>query len=85
MRRRTGQLPPARALVAWFAIFVWYAVMARDPKALFWIQIAHALQYLAFPIRVELNRLVATAVPRRRGPRETSRRTWCCTARHCSP
>jgi len=60
MRRRTGKLPPARALVAWLAIFVWYAVMARDPKALFWIQLAHALQYLAFPIRVELNRLIAT-------------------------
>jgi hypothetical protein len=56
MRRRTGKLPPARALVAWIALFVWYAVMARDPKAIFWIQIAHALQYLAFPIRVELNR-----------------------------
>lgn len=57
MRRRTGKLPPARALVAWLSIFVWYAVLARDPKALFWIQIAHAIQYLAFPIRVELNRL----------------------------
>jgi hypothetical protein len=59
MWRRTGRLPPARALVAWFAIFVWYAMMARDPKAIFWIQIAHALQYLAFPIRVELNRTTA--------------------------
>jgi hypothetical protein len=56
MRKRTGKLPPARALVAWFAIFVWYAMMARDPKAIFWIQIAHALQYLAFPVRVEMNR-----------------------------
>ena len=61
MRRRTGVLPPARALVAWVAIFVWYAVMARDPKAIFWIQIAHALQYLAFPIRVEMNRTSADA------------------------
>ncbi|AHG89285.1 hypothetical protein J421_1748 [Gemmatirosa kalamazoonensis] len=60
MRRRTGKLPPARALVAWLAIFVWYAVMARDPKAIFWIQIAHALQYLAFPIRVEMNRTTAS-------------------------
>jgi len=59
MKRRTGRMPPARALVAWLAIFVWYAVMARDPKALFWIQIFHALQYLAFPIRVELNRTMA--------------------------
>ena len=56
MYRRTGRVPPARALVAWVAIFVWYAVMARDPKAIFWIQIAHALQYLAFPVRVEMNR-----------------------------
>src|SRR6185503_15483135 len=48
-------------LVAWLALFVWYAVMARDPKAIFWIQIAHALQYLAFPIRVELNRTRAAA------------------------
>ena len=56
MRRRTGHFPPARSLVAWFAIFVWYAAMARDPKAIFWVQIAHALQYLAFPIRVEINR-----------------------------
>ena len=60
MRRRTGRFPPARALAAWLAIFVWYAVVARDPKALFWIQIAHALQYLAFPIRVEINRAVHT-------------------------
>ena len=56
MRKRTGRFPPARALVAWVAIFVWYAMMARDPKAIFWIQIAHALQYLAFPVRVEMNR-----------------------------
>lgn len=61
MRQRTGRFPPARSLVAWFALFVWYAVMARDPKAIFWVQIAHALQYLAFPIRVEVNRTVASA------------------------
>lgn len=66
MRRRTGKLPPARALVAWIAIFVWYAAMARDPKAIFWIQLAHALQYLAFPIRVEINRAEA-APPRAHG------------------
>jgi hypothetical protein len=59
MWRRTGMLPPTRSLVAWLAIFVWYAVMARDPKALFWIQIAHALQYLAFPVRVEINRTLS--------------------------
>lgn len=61
MWRRTGKLPPLRALVAWFALFVWYAMMARDPRAIFWIQIAHALQYLAFPIRVEINRTTAAS------------------------
>jgi hypothetical protein len=61
MRLRTGRLPPTRALVAWLALFVWYAMLARDPKALFWIQIAHAIQYLAFPIRVEMNRADARA------------------------
>jgi hypothetical protein len=56
MWRRTGRVPPPLALVAWIAIFVWYAVMARDPKALFWVQIAHAIQYLAFPVRMEINK-----------------------------
>jgi hypothetical protein len=55
MRRRIGRLPPVRSLVAWLALFVWYAAMARDPKAIFWVQIAHALQYLEFPVRVEMN------------------------------
>jgi len=64
LKRRTGQLPATRALVAWLAIFVWYAAMARDPKALFWVQIAHALQYLAFPLRVEINRAVASSAAR---------------------
>jgi hypothetical protein len=61
MKRRTGKLPPTRSLVAWLAIFAWYAMMARDPKALFWIQIAHAIQYLAFPLRVEANRSARAA------------------------
>jgi hypothetical protein len=64
LRRRTGRLPATRSLVAWVAIFVWYAAMARDPKALFWVQIAHALQYLAFPLRVEINRTHADAATR---------------------
>jgi len=67
MRRRTGTLPPARALVAWLAIFVWYAMIARDPRAIFWVQIAHALQYLAFPLRVEMNRTSAGDAGRRAG------------------
>ena len=56
--------------------------MARDPKAIFWIQIAHALQYLAFPIRVELNRTAERCgAHQRRG----WRCTWRSTARRCWP
>lgn len=60
---RTGRFPPARALVAWFAIFIWYAAVARwgIPALLLLVQPAHALQYLEFPVRVELNRAVRRA------------------------
>jgi hypothetical protein len=55
MYRRTGHVPAGNSLVAWFAIFSWYAVIGIEPKALFWVQIAHAVQYLVFPARVEAN------------------------------
>ena len=63
--RRTGKLPPVRALVPWFAIFVWYATVARWGIAgLFLVQLAHAIQYLEFPARVELNRASANKAAR---------------------
>lgn len=56
-KRRTGRIAPLRAWIPWIAIFVWYAAMARvGLPALFIVQIAHALQYLIFPFRVEMNR-----------------------------
>lgn len=56
-RRRTGRIAPLRAWIPWIAIFVWYATMARlGLAALFIVQIAHAIQYLIFPFRVEVNR-----------------------------
>jgi len=54
-RRRTGKLPPLRAGVAWLALCFWYGAMARHPETLFWVQIAHAVQYLSFPVRLEMN------------------------------
>jgi hypothetical protein len=61
---RTGRFPPARAVVAWFATFVWYAAIARWglPALLLLVQPAHALQYLEFPVRVELNRAARRGV-----------------------
>lgn len=62
---RTGKLLPARALTAWVAIFIWYAALWRwGLPALFLVQFAHAIQYLEFPVRVELNRAAGTAAAR---------------------
>ena len=56
-KSRTGRIAPLRAWIPWIAIFVWYGAMARvGLPALFIVQIAHALQYLIFPFRVEVNR-----------------------------
>jgi len=58
LRARTGRLPSARMLAPWIAIHLWYLALWRTPAALVWVQLGHALQYLAFPARVELNRHV---------------------------
>ena len=63
--RRTGRIPPVRAVVPWLAIFVWYAAVARWGIAgLFLVQLAHAIQYLEFPARVEVNRASANKAVR---------------------
>jgi hypothetical protein len=67
-RRRTGRWAPLRAWIPWIAIFVWYATMARvGLPALFTVQTAHALQYLIFPWRVEVNRTRQAAAGRMSG------------------
>ena len=50
------------------SISAWYAAMWRwGLPALFLVQLAHALQYLEFPARVELNRATRTARTRAAG------------------
>lgn len=57
MRARIGRWIPSRVLVPWVAIAIWYSFLSRYPAGgLFWVQIFHSLQYLAFPLRVESNR-----------------------------
>ncbi len=57
MKMRTGKNPPFLALVAWASIFVWYMLIAKyGLVGLFLVQFAHALQYLEFPTRIEINR-----------------------------
>lgn len=52
---RTGKKPSLRMIAPWAAIYLWYALLYLQPSAIFWVQIFHALQYMIFPIRVELN------------------------------
>lgn len=55
--KRTGKFPPVRVLIPYVAICFWYLLLNKYPNTLFWVQLSHALQYLIFPLRVEMNRL----------------------------
>ena len=54
--RRRGRPIPRRALLAWAGYYAWYPFWILVPGGLFWVQNAHALQYLSFPLRVDVNR-----------------------------
>ncbi len=56
LRIRTGRTLPLRVILPWLQICLWYAVLAKYPGGIFWVQISHSLQYLMFPMRVEANR-----------------------------
>lgn len=53
---RTGRRVPLRVVMPYVALHVWYGFLYLFPQSIFWVQIFHALQYLPFPLRVELNR-----------------------------
>jgi hypothetical protein len=57
--RRTGKRPPLACLSPWTAIYLWYALIWAYPGVFAVLQIFHALQYLLFPIRVEINQYSA--------------------------
>ncbi|MFK7896696.1 MAG: hypothetical protein AB8G23_12720 [Myxococcota bacterium] len=59
--QRHGRKTPLRILVPWLANHVWYLLMAMIPAAAPAVQVAHALQYLPFVARVEMNRADAEA------------------------
>jgi hypothetical protein len=44
-----------KASVPWLATYAWYVLIYVYPGMFFVLQIAHALQYLIFPLRVEMN------------------------------
>jgi len=57
IRARTGVTPDVRILASWLSIYMWYLVLFFMPEAYLLVQASHALQYLPFPLRVELNKL----------------------------
>lgn len=57
--RRHHRIIPGRVVVPFLSLHVWYAFLYVFPQSLFWVQIFHALQYMPFPLRVELNRVRA--------------------------
>jgi hypothetical protein len=67
--RRIERIPPIRVVIPLTSIWLWYALLAIYPFAIFWVQISHALQYLLFPARVETNRRRMEAKERGEPPR----------------
>ena len=47
-----------RIVAPWLALYCWYPFWYFVPGGFLWVQLSHALQYLAFPLRVEANRFV---------------------------
>jgi hypothetical protein len=52
--RRNGSLD-LRIVGAWLALYLWYLLLWIAPAAFILVQFSHALQYMIFPARVELN------------------------------
>jgi len=61
--RARGQSIPLRVVFPWLALYIWYPFWYFVPGGFIWVQLSHGLQYLAFPLRVEVNRY-AKAAPR---------------------
>ncbi|MDG1898142.1 MAG: hypothetical protein P8J37_24835 [Fuerstiella sp.] len=55
LARKGGASTAFRASVPWLATYAWYMLIYLYPRMFFVLQIAHALQYMIFPLRVEMN------------------------------
>lgn len=56
VKRRTGVYPTSQLVSPVVAIYLWYLVLYFEPSAYVFVQLSHSLQYLIFPLRVEMNR-----------------------------
>lgn len=68
VRKQSGQWPDKRILVAWLAVYLWYWVLLLMPAAYIWVQLSHALQYLAFPVRMQINQSAVMQSASKRNP-----------------
>lgn len=55
LSKRSQRAIPAYVWLPWLATFSWYVMIDFLPQAFFLLQVFHALQYLTFPMRVEMN------------------------------
>jgi hypothetical protein len=57
LKRRSGKTPTAQMVAPWLSIYLWYLVLYFEPGAYIYVQLSHSLQYLIFPLRIEMNRI----------------------------
>ncbi len=57
--KRVGYIE-ARMMIPWLALYLWYLVLYLDPSSFMLVQLSHCLQYMIFPVRVEVNTLVTS-------------------------
>ena len=67
MQRRTGKRIPWRAVLPWIAIYFWYVLVFFHDYAIILLQLSHALQYLCFTTRIEMNLAVGRRSQSRAG------------------
>lgn len=53
--RKNGRALAMRMLVPFYALLCWYLLLQINPAALLVVQLSHAVQYLIFPLRLEMN------------------------------
>lgn len=57
--RKSGRRLEGRVWGPWLVLYLWYLVLFLEPAFFVFVQLSHALQYLSFPARVEVNTLLA--------------------------
>ncbi|MEZ6137941.1 MAG: hypothetical protein R3C53_23915 [Pirellulaceae bacterium] len=60
LAKRESKSIPTQVWLPWLATYGWYVMVDFHPASFFLLQAFHALQYLTFPIRVELNQYAQT-------------------------